>query len=45
MPVLLPAAKQLGAERMLAKPIQAGVLLRTVADVLAQPRRDTETAR
>jgi len=32
MPVLLPAAKELGAVRMLAKPIQAGVLLRTVAD-------------
>jgi DNA-binding NtrC family response regulator len=44
MPVFLPAAKGLGAERMLAKPIQAGVLLRTVADVLAQPRQETETA-
>jgi CheY-like chemotaxis protein len=45
MPVFLPAAKQLGAERMLAKPIEAGVLLRTVADVLAQPRQATETVR
>jgi DNA-binding NtrC family response regulator len=44
MPVFLPAAKQLGAERMLAKPIQADVLMRTVADVLAKPRQETETA-
>jgi sigma-B regulation protein RsbU (phosphoserine phosphatase) len=37
IPVYLPVAKHLGVERILAKPIEAGVLLRTVADVLAEP--------
>lgn len=37
MPVYLPVAKELGVERILAKPIEAAVLLRTVADVLAIP--------
>jgi CheY-like chemotaxis protein len=36
-PVYLPAAKRLGAERILAKPIMPNVLLQTVADVLAEP--------
>lgn len=35
--VYLPAAKRLGAERVLTKPVQPDVLLRTVADVLAEP--------
>jgi YesN/AraC family two-component response regulator len=37
IPVYLPIAKQLGVERILAKPIEAEVLLRTVKDVLAEP--------
>jgi CheY-like chemotaxis protein len=37
MPVHLPAAKNLGVERILAKPIEARVLFDTVADVLARP--------
>jgi CheY-like chemotaxis protein len=36
-PLLLPAAKRLGAERILAKPVLPDVLLSTVADVLAMP--------
>jgi len=36
-PVYLPTAKRLGAERILAKPVQPDVFLRTVADVLAEP--------
>jgi two-component system chemotaxis response regulator CheY len=36
-PVYLPAAKRLGAERILAKPIMPDVFLQTVADVLAKP--------
>ncbi len=35
--VYLPTAKRLGAERILTKPVQPDVLLRTVADVLAEP--------
>jgi CheY-like chemotaxis protein len=35
-PILLPTAKLLGAERILAKPIMPDVFLRTVADVLAE---------
>ncbi len=36
-PVYLPTAKWLGADRILAKPIMPDVLLKTVADVLAEP--------
>jgi len=36
-PVYLPMAKDLGVERILAKPVMPDVLKRTVADVLAQP--------
>jgi CheY-like chemotaxis protein len=36
-PLYLPVAKRLGAERILAKPVDPDVLLRTVADVLAEP--------
>lgn len=39
IPIYLPIAKHLGVERILAKPIESGVLLRTVADVLAEPAR------
>ena len=35
--VYLPTTKRLGAERILAKPVSPDVLLRTVADVLAEP--------
>lgn len=37
VPVYLPVAKHLGVERILSKPIEPGVLVRTVADVLAEP--------
>jgi CheY-like chemotaxis protein len=34
---LLPEAKQLGAQRILLKPVSPSVLMETVADVLAEP--------
>jgi CheY-like chemotaxis protein len=37
IPVFLPAAKRLGAERILAKPVLPDVLLQTVDDLLTQP--------
>jgi two-component system response regulator YesN len=43
--VYLPTAKRLGAERILAKPVQPDLLLRTVADVLAEPAPVTERLR
>jgi CheY-like chemotaxis protein len=39
----LPLAKDLGVERILAKPVMPGVLLRTVADVLTKPPQATKT--
>jgi CheY-like chemotaxis protein len=39
----LPMAKGLGVERILAKPVLPGVLLRTVADVLTKPAQATKT--
>lgn len=35
--VYLPLARNLGVERILAKPVQPEVLLQTITDVLAQP--------
>lgn len=37
VPLYLPIAKQLGAQRILAKPVMPAVFLQTVADVLANP--------
>lgn len=33
----LPVAQRLGVQRTMAKPVRAGALLRTVAEVLAEP--------
>jgi CheY-like chemotaxis protein len=41
VPVFLPTAKRLGAERILAKPVEREILLRTIADVLAEPAKVT----
>jgi CheY-like chemotaxis protein len=43
VPLYLPIAKQLGVERILAKPVLPDVLLRAVADVLANPAPATIT--
>ena len=40
-PVYLPTARQLGAQRVLAKPIRPDVLLEAVASVLAEPAPPT----
>jgi CheY-like chemotaxis protein len=41
--IYLPFAKDLGVDRILAKPVLPDVLLQTVADVLARPLRSPET--
>jgi two-component system chemotaxis response regulator CheY len=43
VPLYLPIAKLLGADRILAKPVLPDVLLKTVADALAKPAPATIT--
>lgn len=43
VPLYLPIAKQLGVQRILAKPVMPDVFLQTVADVLANPAPATIT--
>lgn len=41
--IFLPFAKDMGVERILAKPVMPGVLLSTVTDVLNQPAQAAKT--
>ena len=41
--IFLPFAKDMGVERILAKPVMPGVLLSTVTDVLNQPAQTAKT--